>query len=92
MTQFSVCQSQSKLHSVHPPPPPPPLSAVGVGGEVGLSLQPNFKKGELDRTSTFTGGLLGKRGVTFFGGGGGGGVQLSHNKLKSEIFDDKKSL
>ena len=47
-----------------------------------------FKKGSLDRTSTFRGGLLGKRGVTFFRAG----VQLSHNKLKSEIFDDKKSL
>ena len=35
-------------------------------------------------------GTKGKKGVTFFGGGGG--VQLLHNKLKFEIFDDKKSL
>ena len=36
------------------------------------------------------GGLLGKRGVTFHGGGE---LQFSHkNKLKSEIFNDKKSL
>ena len=35
-------------------------------------------------------GVAGKEGVTFFRGGGG--VQLSHNKLKSEIFNDKKSL
>ena len=45
----------------------------------GLSLPPNFQKGgELDRISIFRGGLLGKRGLTFFreggGGGGGGGV------------------
>ena len=39
----------------------------GVGG--GLNLQPNFQKGGLDRTSVFRGGLLGKRGVTFFRGG-----------------------
>ena len=36
----------------------------------GLSLQPNFQKGGVDRTSTFRGGLLGKRSVA--GGGGGG--------------------
>ena len=41
-------------------------SKGGLGG--GLSLQPNLQKGGLDRTSTFRGGLLGKRGVTFRGG------------------------
>ena len=47
-----------------------------------------FKKGSLDRTSTFRGGLLGKRGGDFFEGG----LQFSHkNKLKSEN-NDKKSL
>ena len=47
--------------------------------------------GVLDRTATFRGVLLGKRGVTFFWGGGG--VQLSQkNKLKSETFNDKKKL
>ena len=51
----------SYVHSVHPP-----LSA-GVGG--GLSLQPNFRKGALDRTSTFRRRLLGKRGGDFFQGG-----------------------
>ena len=43
-----------------------------------------FKKGELDRVSTFRAGLLGKE-VTFFSEGGGGGegpVQFSHFKLK----------
>ena len=46
--------------------------------------------GVLDRTATFRGVLLGKRGVTFFWGGG---VQFSQkNKLKSETFNDKKKL
>ena len=36
----------------------------------GLNLQPDFKKGRLDRTSTFRVELLGKRGLTFFRGGG----------------------
>ena len=49
------------------PPLPPPLFCSGVGGK--LSLQPNLKKGGLDRTSTFRGGLLGKRGVNFLRGG-----------------------
>ena len=71
MTQVSFCQSQSKLHSVQPPTP---LSAEVGGG--GLSLQPNLKKGGLDRTA----------------GNFSGGLQFSHNKLKSEIFNDKKSL
>ena len=55
--------------------------------KIWLSLQPNFQKGGLDRTSTFRGGCW-ERGGDFFQGG----VQLSHNKLKSEIFNDKKSL
>ena len=60
----------------------PPLSAGGGGG--GLSLKLNFLKGGgLDKTSAFRGGLLGKRGMTFFRG-----LQLSHKK--SEIFNDKK--
>ena len=43
----------------------------------------------LGRTSTFRGGLLGKRVVTFFRGW----VAISHKKkLKSEMFSDKKSL
>ena len=55
----------------------------------GLSLQPNFQKGGLDRTSTFRGGLLGKRGWLF----SRGRLQFSHkNKLKSEIFNDKQFI
>ena len=40
-------------------------------GEGGVSLQPNFQKEGLDRTSTFRVGDAGKEGVTFFRGGGG---------------------
>ena len=80
MIQVSVCKSQSKLHSVHPPP--------YFAGGGGLSLQPNFKKKGLEGTSIFRGGLLGKRCKTF----SGGRVHLSHNNLKSEIFNHKKSL
>ena len=39
------------FYSVHPPPP----------FCWGLNLQPNFQKGGLDRTSSYRGGLLGKR-------------------------------
>ena len=65
-------------HSVHP------LSAGG------LNFQPNFQMGGggLYRTSTFRGALLGKGGEFFQGV-----IQFSErNKLKSEIFNDKKSL
>ena len=56
------CVNHKEKHSVHPPP-------LSAGGR--LSLQPKFPKGErLDRASTFTGTLLGKRGVTFFRGRG----------------------
>ena len=47
-------------------------------------------------TSTFRGRLVGKREVTFFsweGGEGKGGCNLYiKDKLKSEIFNDKKSF
>ena len=46
--------------------------------------------GGLDRTSTFRVGLLGKTGVTFFRGGVA--IFTYKNKLKYEIFNDKKSL
>ena len=67
---------------------PHPLSAGGGGEGVGggLNLLPNFqKKKGLGRTSIFRGGLLGKRGVTFFREG----CHFStKNKLKSGIFND----
>ena len=56
---------------------PPPLSAGGGGVE----HPTKFKKGGL------TGPQL-LKGMTFFREG----LQLSHNKLKPEIFNDKKSL
>ena len=59
-----------------------------MGGRVEPPTKFKKKGGGLDRTSTFRGGLLGKRGWLF----SGGGVQLSHNKLKPQIFNDKKSL
>ena len=69
-------------HSGHNPP------FCSRGGGEGLSLQPNFKKWGAWRTSTFREGLLGKREWLF-----SGGLQFSHkNKLKSELFNDKKSL
>ena len=49
-----------------------------------------MKEGGLDRTSTFTGGYW-ERGGDFFHVGRGREVQFSKNKLKSEIFNDKKS-
>ena len=56
-----------------------------------LSLQPNFQKGGgggVDRASTFRGGFLEKSGWFF-----SEALPFSHkNKLKSEIFNDKKSL
>ena len=67
MTQVSVCQSQSKSNSVYPP-----LSAAG------LSIQPNFKKGGLDRTSTFRGGCW-ERGGDFFQGGGVCNCHINQN-------------
>ena len=47
------------------------------------------KRGGLEKSSTFVGGLLGKRGDFFRGGGGGCNFHMK-NKLKSEIFNDKK--
>ena len=44
--------------------------------------------GGLDRTSTFRGGLLGKRGGDFFQGS----CNFHTKKLKSEIFNDKKKF
>ena len=49
-------------------------------GRGDLSLQPNFQKG---------GGLTGKRGRLFLGGGCNFHIK---DKLKSKIFNDKKSL
>ena len=71
------------LHSMHHPP----LSAGG------LSLQPNFQKGGR-WGGGLTGpqllkGVAGKEGGDFFQGGCNFHIS---NKLKSETFNDKKSL
>ena len=72
-------QNEQFKHSVHPPP-------FCLGWEGGLNLQPYFH----NRTGPqlLEGGCW-ERGVAFFRGG----VQFSQkNTLKSEIFNDKKSL
>ena len=56
---------------------PPPFCWGRGGGMAGLPTKFS-KKGELGRTSTFRGGLLGKRGLTF--SGEEGGLQFSHKK------------
>ena len=74
-----------------------------MGGVVEPPTKFSKRGGGCDRTSTFRGELQEKRGVTFFrvgGGGRGGGVGgggggeslqfLRKNKIKSEIFNDKK--
>ena len=72
-------------HSVHPPPPP-----FCRGGWASNQV---FKKRGRDRTSTFRGGLLGKRGWLFTQGGRGEVCNFHiKNKLKFEIFNDKKSF
>ena len=69
---------RGEYHSGHPPP-----------FCRGLSLQPNFQKGGVDRTSTLEEGCW-ERGSDFFQWGGCN-FHIK-NKLKSEIFNDKKSL
>ena len=80
--QFDLITLASKdVHSVYPSP----LSAGG-GGE--LSLQPNFQKEGLTGPQVLE-GAAGKEGMTFFSGGCNFHIK---NKLKSEIFKDKKGL
>ena len=65
-------------------PPPPTLYSLGGGGVEPLT---KFSEREqFDKTSTFRGGFLGNRRVTFFSGGGNFYIK---NKLKYEIFNDK---
>ena len=65
-----------------------PLSVGGKGG--GVQPPTKFsKRGGLDRTSTSGGGCWERGGVTFFRGGG---CNFHIKKLKSEVFNDKKSL
>ena len=64
----------------------PPYSA---GGEGGVERPTKVSKRWLDRTSTFKGGLLSKRRVTLFRVGCNFHIK---NKIKSEIFNDKKKF
>ena len=66
---------------------PPSISALGEGGG-GLNFQPNSQKGGLGRTLTFREGCW-ERGDDFFHWGN---AFFTHKKLKSEIFNNKKSL
>ena len=61
------------------------------GGGGGVELPTKFSKGGegLGKTSIFRGTLLGKNGVTFYRGGCNFYMK---DKLKSEIFNGKKSL
>ena len=77
-------------YSIHPLHAHTFSAEGGRGG--GLNLQQNFQKGDFIGPQLLKGGLLGIRG-DFFQGWGEGGVQFSQkNKLKSEIFNDKKSF
>ena len=64
-------------------PLPSPLSAGG------LSLQPNFQKVRGSTEPQLLEGVAGKKGVNFFRGSCKCRIK---NKLKCEIFNDKKSL
>ena len=77
--RFSMWQLEPQLFAS--PYRIPPLFCWGVGGG-GLNLQPSFQDGgggRLDRTSTFRGVLLGKRGMTFFRRGV---AIFTHKKIK----------
>ena len=72
------------LYIVCTPPPLPPGTRSAEGG--GLASNQIFKNGGLARPQHLE-QVAGKEGVTFFRGG----FHIK-NKLKSEIFNDKKSL
>ena len=80
--------SQNSNHSVYPP-----FLLEGWGGW-GLSLRPKFqKKGGGLTGSQFLERVGGKEGGDFFQGAGGSGVGCSFyikNKLKSQVFNDRK--
>ena len=73
---FSISIPEEEFHSELGREPPTKFSKKGGGGG-------------LDKTSTVRGGLLEKMGVTFFREGCNFHIK---NKLRSEIFNDKKSL
>ena len=82
---FQRCQW---LFIVDTPPPPHPLSE----GEIEPPTKFSKRGGGLTGLQLLEGGCW-QRGGDFFQGGGGSWLQFSHkNELKSEIFNDKKSL
>ena len=74
-------RSEECCHCVHPPF----FAGGGGGGEPPIY----FSKGRLDRTAIFIGGVAGKEGGDFFRDNCNFYIK---NKLKSEIFNDKKGL
>ena len=60
----------------------------GGGGDGGWASDQIFKKGDLDKISVFRGGCS-KKGEWVFSGGCSFHIK---NKLKSEIFNDKKNF
>ena len=68
-TEELLCDADDMIESIVCTPSPSFLLEGGGGVELPTKFS---KRWELDRTSTFRGGLLGKRGVTFFRGGGVG--------------------
>ena len=70
---------------MHPPHPQPPFLQGGV------SLQQNFQKGGGPAEPQLLEGAAGKERVPNFFQGGGCNFHTK-NKLKPEIFSDKKSL
>ena len=68
---------------------PPPPTTISAGG--GVSLQQNFQKGGGPAEPQLLEGAAGKERVPNFFQGGGCNFHTK-NKLKPEIFSDKKSL
>ena len=80
------------LHSAHPPHPPPssPLFIAGRGREAGFEPPTKFSKRGGLKEFQFLERSWSERGGGRFPGGGGGCNFYIKNKLKSEIFNDKK--
>ena len=79
-TEELLCDADDMIESIVCTPSPSFLLEGGGGVEPPTKFS---KRWELDRTSTSRGGLLGKRGVTFFRGwGGGGGRRLQFSQKK----------
>ena len=78
---FQFCQDDLLTHSVHPPP----FCRRGVEPPTKFSKREGLTGPQLLEVGCW------ERGGDFFQGGGGCSFHIK-NKLKSEIFKDKKSL